>query len=690
MVALPFDRTMTGSTQIDTMEAVFGATAGREIRSCAAELDLNLAPLFAALLVVLAFRLSGERFVSIALGHGRVGAVRIGASDTVQTLARKIEAGDLAPCPASDNDILYCSAADTCLDVRMTQANFALGVRMECVEERIMLQFAFRPDMLSMATVGRWMHHLETLASAWSRNPSQVVSSLPLLDAAERRRAISDWNNTACPYPKEPFHRLVSAQARRTPDLPAVVCEHVVLSYSELETRSNQLSHRLIELGVGPEAVVGMCLKRSVDLLVVLLAIMKAGGAYLPLDPAYPRDRLGFIVRDARPQIVVTKVEHASLFRNASVPLLVLDEEQEQLSRRPNDAPHVELDSDNLAYVIYTSGSTGKPKGVLICHRGLSNLVGVVQKGFDVRAGDRALLYHSMSFDFSVWEIAMALPFGASLHVTKDNFSAFELAAFMSRSRINVASLTSSALQFLDGVDLPDLRILTTGAEACAEDLASYWAARCEFYHGYGPTEVTTGCAYHRYQAGAVTIGRPMQNLQVYVLDENMEPVPVGVIGEIYIGGVGLARGYLGRGDLTAARFVPNPFGKGDRLYRSGDMGRWLPDGALAFAGRADQQVKIGGYRVEIAEVEAALARLETIRQVAVVAVSDAAGAQWLIAYAVIEGERSRTSDDLRKASREFLPPYMIPSRFVAVNCLPTTASGKLDRNALKMLEYVD
>lgn len=568
----------------------------------------------------------------------------------------------------------YAQSADLVWAVSRSNGGFDLIIR-------------YVPDLYSTETVVRWVRHYETILSSAISEPAQAQSKVSILTAEERREMIELAHGKVVSVADQHFHEVVAQQARIYPDLTAVSCDGKELTYAALMSRANKLANYLIDKGVGVEDVVGVCLDRSTDSIAALLASMIAGATYLPLDPRYAPDRLRLIVGNSQPKAIVTQQAYLQLLVTAGANsdfLIPTDSLSDDIDACSASAPSVRLMPNNLAYLIYTSGSTGQPKGVLIEHRGLSNLVRVVETGFSTGPGDRALLYHALSFDFSIWEIAMALPFGATLCMTGPSFSAFELQDFLSKNRITIASLTSSALQFIDGAEFPDLHTLTTGAEACPVETARYWAKRCRFYHGYGPTEATTGCAYEEFAGdGPVTIGWPWPNMQVHLLDAHLEPVPFGALGHIFIGGVGLARGYLGDPAMTAERFIPSPFESGARLYRSGDIARRLPDGRLVFAGRKDDQVKIGGYRVELGEIESALIAHPEVRQAVIVAMVDD-DVEQLVAYFRPAGVAPPKDQTLRQFLSLRLPPYMIPTAFTALDSFPLTSSGKIDRRALR------
>jgi amino acid adenylation domain-containing protein len=502
------------------------------------------------------------------------------------------------------------------------------------------------------------------------------------------------------------------------------------------------LAHYLRELGVGPEVLVGILTQRSLEMVVGILGTMKAGGAYLPLDPTYPPERLAFMLQDARVPVLLTlsrlAQEIPGLLQNVpqgdqalpSHPMHIvsLDADWPLIARhgagaRSTQPPASPVTPDNLAYVIYTSGSTGRPKGAMLCHRGLSNLAEVQRQAFDIRPSSRVLQFSSLSFDASVWETFMALANGATLCLARQEVlaSGMDLVRLLRQEKITHATLPPSVLRVMPGdnqlagalpggaaaptptaapkpQELPDLKTVIAAGEACSVDLVARWAPGREFYNAYGPTETTVCASMHLCDASSPEpppIGRAIGNFKLYVLDRNKQPTPVGVPGELYIGGIGLARGYLNRPELTADRFVPDPFSKraGARLYRTGDLVRYLPNGEVDFLGRIDQQVKIRGYRIELGEIEAVLREHPGVVETAVVPLPQGNGAetggdglgrsQRLVAYVVPKEKPGPDANTLRALLRQKLPEYMVPAAFVSLDALPLTPSGKVDRRAL-------
>jgi amino acid adenylation domain-containing protein len=562
----------------------------------------------------------------------------------------------------------------------------------------INLEMEYNTDLFEASTVARLAEHLGVLLEAIARDPGCRVAELPLLPPGERQRVLVEWNATQVCYPTEAcVHELVAAQAARSPDAVAVVFEGRAMSYGELDVRANQLAHELRARGVGPEVRVAVCLERSPELMVALLGVLKAGGAYVPLDPGYPLDRLAFMVSDAQARLVLTT---AALQDRVTGPheTFCLDVEAAALAGHPLTSPVTGVDPENLAYVIYTSGSTGRPKGAMNSHRGVVNRLLWMADAFDVSVTDRVLQKTPVSFDVSVWELFLPLMTGARLVLARPggHQDPSYLLELIAAQQITCAHFVPSMLgPFLAAPQVTEragsLRWVVCSGEALPADLVERFHSRlaAELHNLYGPTEAAVDVTAWRCPRGwaqqMVPIGRPIANTQMYVLDGGFEPMPVGVPGELFIGGVQVARGYLGRPELTAERFVPDPFGSvpGRKLYRTGDRARWRPDGTLEFLGRLDDQVKIRGLRIELGEIEAALKRHPGIERCVVVAREYAHGDRRLVAYIIPAAGSVIHAGELRLLLGKTLPDYMIPAAFVSVASFPLTPSGKLDRKAL-------
>jgi amino acid adenylation domain-containing protein/non-ribosomal peptide synthase protein (TIGR01720 family) len=542
-------------------------------------------------------------------------------------------------------------------------------------------------DLFEAATIRRLLANLTALLAAIVEGPSRRLSELPALTAPERHALLGEWNDTAAPYRDgATVHQLFEEQAARTPALLALAFADRQHTYQELNQQANRLAHRLKALGVGPEVLVGVLLERSPAAVAAILATLKAGGAYLPLDPDSPRGRLARVLAEAGPAVLVSRRRLLGELAAGGARLVCLDEEESLLRTGRADDPASGATCEHLAYVIYTSGSTGGPKGVMVSHRGLCNLAALQARTFGLTAGDRVLQVFSFSFDASFWDLALALLSGAGLCVATEEarLPGSALVAWMSAQRVALATLPPSSLAVLPAAGLAHLRCVVATGEACSPEVVARWAAPGRrFFNGYGPTETTVGATLGECFADGRPpgLGPPFCNTRVYLLDDDLQPVPLGVPGEIYVGGVGLARGYRGRPDLTAERFVPNPFGApGERLYRTGDLARFYPDRRLEFRGRLDDQLKVRGFRVEPAEVQAALASCPGVGEAAVVARRAGAGGGSLVAYVAPLG---LDLAELRRSLRALLPDDMMPAAWVRLAALPRTASGKLDRAAL-------
>ncbi|HLM71123.1 MAG TPA: amino acid adenylation domain-containing protein, partial [Polyangiaceae bacterium] len=474
--------------------------------------------------------------------------------------------------------------------------------------------FEYSTDLFEQATIERMTGHLLALLTAAVADPRRLVSALPLLTEKERHRALVEWNDTTVPLQRyRCVDELFEEQALLTPKAAAVVFDGVSLSYRELNERANRLAHFLRELGVGPERIVASFLEKSLDAVVAFFGILKAGGVYLPLDPDYPKDRLAFMIEDSAPSVLLTQEHLAGRLPESAGRIVQLDADWPSIARRWASAPPRLAEPENAAYIIYTSGSTGKPKGALVEHRNAVHLIEAQRRLLGVREDSRVLQFASLGFDASIWDIFMALTNGATLYMVPPRAAlpGAELSRFLRRNRISMATLPPSVLARQPFELLPDLTTLIVAGEACPAELPDQWAGGRRFINAYGPTEATVCATYFECSpgAGAPPIGRPLPNVRVYILDEHGNPVPAGVPGELYIGGAGVARGYLNRDELTQQRFIPDPFSEypDARLYRTGDLCRRLPDGNIEFLSRLDHQVKVRGYRIELGEVEAAL-----------------------------------------------------------------------------------
>ena len=498
-------------------------------------------------------------------------------------------------------------------------------------------------------------------------------------------------------------HRQFEAQASRVPDAPALTCGGATLTYGELNARANRLAHHLRALGVGLEVLVGVCLERSFDMVVGLLAVLKAGGAYVPLDPSYPPERLAYLVGDAGVPVLITREALLGRLEGHEAYAVCLDRPRDRsaIAALPDSNPRAGTRPDHLAYVIYTSGSTGSPKGAMVVHRGLANYLAWAARTYRVGEGQGAPVHSSFSFDLTVTSLFTPLISGRRVDLLDESLGVEQLAEALRRNGdYSLVKITPAHLQMLGEQLVPEeaagrTRAFVIGGEALTAEHVAFWRAHAPdtvLVNEYGPTETVVGCCVQVVPrdgpvGASIPIGRPIAQTQLYVLDARMRPVPVGVAGELYIGGAGVARGYLNRPALTAASFVPDPFGdrSGARLYRTGDLARWRPDGVLEYLGRVDRQVKVRGYRVEPGEVEAALSAHPSVREAAVVPRDDATGGTALVAYLAYRDVNALAPGpaELRQWLLQSLPDYMVPSAFVMLDALPLTPNGKVDRDAL-------
>jgi amino acid adenylation domain-containing protein len=555
----------------------------------------------------------------------------------------------------------------------------------------------YATDLFDSETIERLAGNFKTLLEGVATDAERPIWELPLLSDAERRQILREWNATEAEYPREKcLHELFEEQAQRTPDSVAVVYEDAHLSYGELNARANRVAHHLRSLGVGPDSRVGVGIERSLEMMVGLLAALKAGAAYLPIEPGHPRARLAHMLEDAKPHALLTQESLLEQLPPTSATALRLDRDWEIFAAASQDNPHRNFNSNNLAYVIYTSGSTGQPKGVQITHRAVINLLVALGEQLDIARFDRLLAVTTLSFDIAALELFLPLMVGARVMIAGREIAAdgSQLIMSLKDSGATIMQATPATWRMLLDAGWQgekDLKICC-GGEALPSALADQ-LLDCggELWNLYGPTETTIWSASCRIQKGEgkVSIGRPIANTEVYLLDAWMQPAPVGVIGEIYLGGDGLARGYWNRFEMTAEKFVPNGLSgaKGERLYRTGDLGRYRADGVVEYLGRIDGQLKIRGYRMELGEVESVLGQHPHVSE-AVVAPHEESGKDGgeikrLVAYLVLKQGLIFEDDELRAYLRQRLPEYMIPSVFVALEELPLTLNGKVDRRAL-------
>jgi amino acid adenylation domain-containing protein len=552
--------------------------------------------------------------------------------------------------------------------------------------ERLELRLAYRPDLFEQRDIEIMGSRLVGVLKAAISDSERAIGRLDVLAPAERQLMLREWNATARSLAATTLPGLFAAQAASTPDAIAAVFDTQSLNYGELDRRANQLAHHLRRLGVGPETVVGLCVERSLEMVIGLLGILKAGGAYLPLDPNYPSERLAFMREDASADLLVTEAALADRVPGREGGLILLDADWPAIARNPTTAPAVDLNADNCAYLIYTSGSTGRPKGVAIAHRSATTLLEWTYAEFDTCDLVSIIASTSICFDLSVFELFVPLCSGGEVVVARDPIHL--PAAANHATLLNTVPSAVAELVRMGAIPNSVTTVCIAGEplqKTLVQDLYARTKVR-SVYNLYGPSEDTTYSTYALVSADVdvVPIGRPIWNTSVYVLDPGLQPVPAGVTGELYIAGAGLARGYLQRAGLTAERFVADPFGApGSRMYRTGDVARWIGDGILDFLGRADQQVKVRGFRIEPGEIETALKQHAGVAQAVVIARDDHSGGKRLVAYVVGAQGTSLDVADLRAHVGASLPDFMVPSAFVLLDRLPLTANGKLDRRAL-------
>ena len=552
----------------------------------------------------------------------------------------------------------------------------------------------YNTDLFDEATIERMLGHLLRMLEGIVENPEQRIWELPLLSAQESREQ-DRWNLTEVAYPQDKtIAQLFEKQAAANPEATALLCGEQSLTYGELNGRANQLAHYLRGLGVGPEVRVGIALERSVEMVVGLLAILKAGGAYVPLDPEYPQERLSYMLVDAGVNVLLTQDKFRDRLPQYAGKILCLDSDCHQISREDTVNPHSLTTPDNLAYTIYTSGSTGRPKGAMNTHRSVCNRLLWMQDQYRLSEADTILQKTPFSFDVSVWEFFWPLLVGARLSLARPggHRDAVYLVELIKEQQISVIHFVPSMLgSFLDqpGVEhCLSLRHVICSGEALPFSLQEQFfrLLPAQLHNLYGPTEAAIDVTYWTCQRSSertvVPIGRPVANTQIHILDRNRQPVPIGVPGELHIGGVQVGRGYHNRAELTAEKFVPDPFSivTGSRMYRTGDRARRRADGNLEFLGRLDAQVKLRGYRIEPGEIEGVLTQHPAIHEAMVIVREDEPGEKLLVAYVVAKGEPAPTGRELRSYVKERLPEYMVPSGFVQLPALPLTPNGKVDR----------
>ncbi len=589
------------------------------------------------------------------------------------------------------------------------------------LEPEFLLQIGYDRCRFDDATIARMLGHLKTLLEGMVANPEQCLKDLPLLTAAEQQTLLVEWNNTFADYPKDAcIHQLFEAQVERTPDAVAVVFEDKQLTYRQLNQRVNQLAHHLQALGVKPDVLVAISVERSLEMAVGFLGILKAGGAYVPIDPAYPHERRAYQLQDSQAPVILTQERLVGSLPECSASVVLLDADWERIAQHSQENPVSKTNPKNLAYVIYTSGSTGKPKGAMITHQGMVNHNVAIASQYKLEQSDReiqgiadrVLQFSSMSFDIIVAELFPSWISGAAVILRSEEMlsSTRSFLRFIEQQQVTIMHLpTAFWHELVKGLSLvkeplpTTVRLVFVGGEKASRAAYLKWlqlvGKQVRWLNAYGPTETTVTTTIYEPATASETdramseipIGRLLANTQVYILDRHLQPVPIGVPGELHIGGAGLGRGYLNRCELTVDKFIRNPFSDEPdaRLYKTGDTVRYLPDGNLQYIGRIDHQVKIRGFRIELGDIEAVLEQHPAVQQTVVIAREDVPGDKRLVAYVVQNPELASTSSELRRLLKEKLPDYMVPAIFVRLDALPLTPNGKVDRHALPVPDQV-
>ncbi|MBN3942856.1 amino acid adenylation domain-containing protein [Nostoc sp. NMS9] len=576
--------------------------------------------------------------------------------------------------------------------------NYPISVKVVPKSDLLNLLISYDTRRFDSATISRMLGHFQTLLESIVSNPEQRISDLQLLTSSEVQQLLVEWNDTKTDYSQDKcIHQLFEAQVEKTPNAIAVVFENQQLTYRELNNRANQLAHYLQQLRVKPEVLVGICVERSLDMIIGLLGILKAGGAYVPLDPTYPQERLAFMLKDAQVSVLLTQNKLLPKLPENDVHIVYLDTDWGEISQETEKKPDSSVTPLNLAYVIYTSGSTGKPKGVQIAHRNLVHST-TARITYYQEPVTSFLLLSSFAFDSSVVGIFWTLCSGGILCLPQEGLQLEipKLVELIAQNHVShllsLPSLYALLFQEAKPEQLTSLRTVIVAGEPCPTELVQrHYQLKSEtpLFNEYGPTEGTVwSSVYHshsRQTRKQVSIGWPITNTQIYILDSHLRLVPIGVSGELYISGDGLARGYLNQPALTSEKFIPNPFGDKSvaRLYKTGDLARYLPNAEIEYIGRIDHQVKIRGFRIELPEIEAVISQHPAVRETVVVVREDSADFQRLVAYLVLQKKQTLTITELRRFLELKLPNYMVPAAFVMLEALPLTPNGKVDRKAL-------
>jgi amino acid adenylation domain-containing protein len=592
----------------------------------------------------------------------------------------------------------------TPLKLPSATSKFDLSLEVEAAIDELRVSLEYNRGLFAPETIERMLEHFQNLLATVVADPAQHIAELPLLSDAEHHRLLIEWNDTRVEFPEAIcLHQLFEAQAARTPDALAAEFQGERLTYRELNSRANRLAHYLQKRGVGPEVLVGICVERSLEMLVGILGVLKAGGAYVPLDPNYPRDRIGFMIDDALLGLVLTQQRLAKDIPSGQARPIFIDQDWERIAKESEENSEVPVAAPNLAYVIYTSGSTGNPKGVMIEHRQIVNFTLAATRAYAIKGEDRILQFASLSFDLSAEEIFPALTCGATIVLRTDAMisSARDFLRTCDEWKISVLDLPTAYWHDLtdalsaEKLKLPaSIRLVIIGGEKALPERVRTWKRAVgdavRLVNSYGPTETTvvvTLCDVSDDESAAmntVLIGRPVANTTAYVLDQFLQPVPIGVAGELHLGGAGVTRGYIKRPELSAEKFIANPFSdvEGEKLYKTGDLVRYRADGNLEFLGRVDNQIKIRGFRVELEEIEEALRCHVGVSDCVVTLREDTDGDKRLVGY-VVAAKESVAISELRNSLKAKLPSYMVPAVFEMIESLPLMPNGKIDRRAL-------
>lgn len=576
--------------------------------------------------------------------------------------------------------------------VNLENTKFDLTLEIIENEDHLLARFEYKKELFDQKFIEHMALHFNVLIESIIKDTEVNISNLPIITNKEREHIITNLNDTFEDYPREmSFHQLFENTVSKTPNAISLEYGTVQITYQELNVRANKLAHYLRKKGIKEEKLVCICMERSVEMIVAILGVLKAGGAYVPIDPAYPKERIDYMIKDTSASVILTQEQFLNDFQNTQAYVIPLDKDSCEFESESVENPTLTITPKNLAYVIYTSGSTGWPKGVMVEHQGIVNLAYEQIKKFNLNNDTKVLQLSSLSFDASVWEIIMAFVSGGTLCLgsKEELMPGPSLVKYIDNHKISIALFTPAALSAMDGksLEMKTLKTIIVGGDICTKELAIEWGGNRNFYNAYGPTEATVCTTISEWNGYSTpNIGNPIANHQSYVLDSNMEPVPIGVQGELYIGGDGVARGYLNLPDLTLQKFLANPFctKSNSRIYKTGDLVKWNVDGRLEYIGRSDNQVKIRGFRIELGEVESFIKQLKNVRDTVVVAKEEKSGDKRLVAYLITE--KNIEISEIKKNLKKKMPNYMVPSSIEFLESLPITPNGKVDRNALSKL----